>query len=212
MVRARDIAGDRFGRLTAIGRDLSKPGHARWLFHCDCGNDKIVYLQSVVSGRTRSCGCLEAESRRNSNRSHGETCDGRQTPEYMAWNNMRARCSNRRRSDYARYGGRGIRVCERWNGSFDAFLADMGRRPSFRHSIDRIDSNGDYCPENCRWATDVEQSRNRRSSRSVTIDGKSVPLIEACRSAGLPYKSVWYRLKSGWPAEAALKTPIGVSC
>lgn len=211
-MKARDVTGQRFGRLIAISRDTSTSGYTRWLFHCDCGHDKVICLQSVTSGRTRSCGCLEAEARCVSNLSHGETRNGRHTPEYMTWNNMRARCSNHRRADYARYGARGIRVCERWDKSFDAFLADMGRRPSNRHSIDRIDSDGDYSPENCRWATDIEQIRNRRSSRTIVVDGKRIPLIEACQSAGLPYKSVWHRLRSGWSEEAALKTPIGAQC
>lgn len=166
LYRQRQIMrGQKFGRLTTIRRvGTSKWGGARWLFKCKCGNTHIAGAASVRRGRTQSCGCLRTQVARTNglkaatHRMHG-------TPEYRAWVGLRDRCNNKRNKDWKDYGGRGIRVCKRWQRSFVAFYADMGRRPSARHSIDRIDNDGDYKPSNCRWATQSVQIRNRRRAR-----------------------------------------------
>lgn len=128
--------------------------------------------------------------------------------EWLAWREMRKRCSNPNRRDYGRYGGRGIRVCPRWLRSFDAFLADMGPKPTPNHSLDRIDNNGPYSPENCRWATRTEQMRNTRTNRIVSLGGVSLPLAAWCERFGLKDNTVSHRRARGWDIERALTTPV----
>lgn len=139
---------------------------------------------------------------------HGEKTGYRKnSPEYNAWKNMRRRCYDAKRSDFARYGGRGIRVCERWM-EFANFLADMGRRPGPSYSIERVNNDGHYEPGNCRWATKTEQARNRRSTRLVSWNGRQVSLAQACEEAGIDHDVVRARIHScGWSVERALTEP-----
>jgi hypothetical protein len=191
-MRAIDLTGQRFGRLVALERDgFNKQNNVRWLCICDCANFVTVLCRSLRSGNTTSCGCLARERSReralrnglgtgpwNNPRSktHGESNRGLNTPEYRSWASMLSRCRNPRdHSHWSTYGGRGITVCERWN-DYRAFLADMGRRPSLKHSIDRIDNNGNYEPSNCRWATPSQQQLNtRRCLKSRKSSGSILP-------------------------------------
>lgn len=166
---------ERFGRLVVIGEAPSemrsypgRPSHRtrRMLCVCDCGTEVTTNLNFLKMGKTTSCGCFRKELVSRTFRKHGETIGGR-TSEYCIWKGMRQRCDNPNNDDYKNYGGRGITVCDRWSESFEAFLADMGRRPSPQHSIDRIDNDGDYEPGNCRWATPIEQRRNQRPRRKA---------------------------------------------
>lgn len=162
-MKPAEITGKQFGRLIAIRRAPSSSGHggAMWLCKCECGKKKIAALRHLRYGLIRSCGCLRIETQKAA-KSHGYFLNGQKsTPTYNSWAGMRARCGNDGNQDYRNYGGRGIKVCDRWD-KFENFLSDMGEKPSSAYSLDRIDNEGNYTPKNCRWATSKEQCANRR--------------------------------------------------
>jgi hypothetical protein len=162
-IRFRDLTGQRFGRLVVQQRAYRRPGVSpEWLCRCDCGAEKIIAASSMTSGRSKSCGCLRSDFGK-AKRTHG----AKRTPEYYSWSHMIYRCENPKANRYDRYGGRGITVCERWRHSFENFLADMGNRPSPQHTLDRINSDGNYEPANCRWATWKQQANNRKKRKRV---------------------------------------------
>ena len=166
MQRLEFKPGQRFNRYTVIGSaGVSAHGKTQWLCRCDCGNESIVAGGSLHNGHQKSCGCLKVEVARARMTTHGHHPTGKQTPEYTAWCNIKIRCYNPEAENYEYYGGRGIRVCDRWLNSFENFLSDMGERPSRKHTIDRKENNGNYEPSNCRWITMLEQCANRRKRR-----------------------------------------------
>lgn len=155
-----DLVGRVFNRLTVLEEAPTRLQKSYWHCQCVCGNKLDVIGSALTTGGTQSCGCLQRERTGNSQRTHGRT----KTPEYYAWVNIRTRCYNKNNINYKDWGGRGIRVCDRWLESFENFYADMGKRPSAKHSIDRYPNNdGDYEPSNCRWATDFQQANNKRN-------------------------------------------------
>lgn len=160
-----DLIGTVFGRLTVVGLSSQSTrgnrGRPMWSCKCECGRTKIINGRNLIRGLTLSCGCLRNERTRAARVTHGETPVTGWSREYRAWNSMKQRCFNPKHAKYNLWGGRGITVCERWRDDFTAFLEDMGRCPSGL-TLDRIDNNGHYQPDNCRWASWSQQRRNQR--------------------------------------------------
>lgn len=198
-----DLTNVRFGRLLVIKRAGRYGSQATWLCKCDCGNERVVVSQTLRIGATRSCGCLRNEMRSDANRTHGKT----DTPEYGVWCRMHSRCYNPKLERYPNYGGRGIKVCERWF-SFENFLADMGTRPGPKFSIDRKDNDKDYTPDNCRWATNKQQARNTSRNHLLTLGEETRCLSEWAEIGGMDESALRGRLNDGWPLEMAVKTPV----
>lgn len=200
-----DITGQKFGRLTVIGRAEKRHSRIYWACRCECGNTKEFLAFNVRSGHVKSCGCLHREAVTT----HGNAPRKNHSPEYRVWAGMITRTTNANPflHGYGNYMGRGIAVCERWL-VFENFLEDMGRRPGPHFSIDRIDNDGNYCPENCRWATKKEQSRNTRANKMVTYNGETKCLAEWVDRVGIPRQTIRTRLRLGWTVEKAFETPV----
>jgi len=191
--------GDRYGMLEVISRAENYRGNACWLCRCKCGVQKIYIGQDLAKGKVRSCGCNNPMYHTE----HGMAS----TPTYRAWINMRRRCNNPNVKAYKDYGGRGIKVCKRWDESFEAFLADVGPRPEGR-SLDRSDNSKGYEPGNCRWATMKEQLNNTRANRFIEINGKRQTLAQWLREKNLSGERFFDRVKHGWSVEDAITRPI----
>jgi hypothetical protein len=206
-----DLVGSRFGRLAV--ESLAGPGV--WLCRCDCGACVTATTANLRAGNTQSCGCLRREVTGSLNRKHGMS----ESPEFGVWLCVIRRCENPADIGWTLYGGRGIRMCRRWREDFAAFYADMGPRPSPKHSVDRVDNARGYdcgvCEDcrargsafNCRWATPAEQSRNRRTNRLLTIDGKTMCVADWSRVSGVSRQTIDHRLAFGWPPERAVFQP-----
>lgn len=206
-----DHVGQKFGRLTVIEPTALRDGAGsiKWRCLCDCGKEAVVSGRNLRSGESRSCGCLFLEvaaekGRRLMGATHGKTG----TPTYTVWVGMKQRCLNADDPKWGDYGGRGIKVCDRWRDSFTNFLADMGEKPSPQHSLDRWpDVNGDYEPSNCRWATQYQQQNNRRNNRMVMCDGALMTASEAARRHGLSPSLVHERMSRGIAGERLFLPP-----
>lgn len=211
--KKQDLTGQKWALLTAVAFDRIECGVTYWLFRCDCGNERSIRAGNVRRGMTKSCGCSRRELLSISHTRHGHCRDGRETSEYQAWNLARQRCHSPIHRAFPSYGGRGIEMCDRWRfgdgerAGFECFVADMGERPSAKHSLDRIDNDQGYSPENCRWATRSEQMRNTRSNRYVEFGGRKITIIEASELTGLAHATITKRLDLGWPVERALTKP-----
>lgn len=195
-----DLTAQRFGSLVVVERHgTADKTRATWLCRCDCGGTSVVRTLDLRAGKATTCGC-----------SHGEQHGLSGHPNYVNWYAMISRCTRRADAGYKFYGGRGITVCDRWSGpnGLAAFIEDMGTRPSPDHEIDRIDTNGNYEPNNCRWATRQQQCQNTRRNVFVTHNGETLCLTEWARRAGLAYKTLHHRIfKARWPMDKALSTP-----
>lgn len=204
-----DLAGQTYGRLLVIDRAPNRGTRVAWNCQCQCGTLVTVQASKLRYGHTQSCGCLQRERSSSCNLKHGHSNypnGGRGSKEYNTWGLMLRRCRKETCADFPLYGGRGINVCDRWD-SFENFLADMGPAPTPNHSIDRLDVNADYSPENCRWATAKEQGRNKRTNVFLELDGKRLTLAGWAEETGLPLKRIHARLKRGWSVERTLLTP-----
>lgn len=202
-----DLTNKRFGRLVA----LYYSGESKWYCKCDCGAEVDVLSQSLISGTTKSCGCFSRDTARKLKLTHGMT----KTRFYSIWCNMRKRCNDPHIVAYTNYGARGITVCDSWKNSFENFRDDMYK--SYQEhvdkfgekntSIDRIDVDGDYCKENCRWATAKEQAVNRSNNHLITFDGKTLTIAQWATVTHINPKKLWGRIvKLKWPVERALTT------
>lgn len=205
MSRYTDITGHRFGRLVAI----EYLGHSKWKCLCDCGNEHITAYNALNKGMTLSCGCYHREVCSNKP-AHNRTHNMKDTPEFNIWSMMKNRCTNPNCNRHQFYKDKGIKVCDRWLGpnGFQNFILDMGMRPGPSYSIDRIDNDGDYTPENCRWATKKEQSNNQSRNLIVNYNGREQTLALWCDELGLNYKRTWRRLKLGWSPARAFEEPL----
>ncbi len=202
---SRDLTGKRFGRLLVTG--FAGRGSKKvliWNCRCDCGTECTAYGYILKRGAKRSCGCLGSEVTSKRSKTHGMT----DSPTYKSWRSMIRRCEAPGDIGYPRYGGRGISVCDRWRASFQAFLDDMGERPSKSYQIERIDNDDNYTPDNCRWATRKEQARNRRSQTILTFNGESLCVSEWAERMGVHRGRLQNRINLGWPAERILTEPI----
>jgi hypothetical protein len=209
-----DRTGHRFGKLVAL-RSVKRPERPKavfWVCRCDCGKETIVFVGHLTHGHTTSCGCHHLKRTSESHYKHGHagatSRKRKASPEYESWCKMRERCYNPKTVGFEYYGGRGIKVCDRWRESFKNFLDDTGPRPPGM-SIERKDTNGNYEPGNCKWATRYEQSNNRRSNVQVEIGGVTKNLSQWCVFLGVRTKSVRSRVSKGWYPIEALLTPIG---
>lgn len=192
-----DISGQRFGRLTAVRyHDYTNNNGSRWLFRCDCGNEIVAYSSLVRSGRTKSCGCLNQELRKSRAR-HGMVG----TPIHNAWLHMRQRCNNPNSREFKNYGGRGIKVCPEWDDfkEFYSWSVENGYREGL--TIDRINNDGNYEPDNCRWVTMLVQENNKRNNHFVTYKGERMTVSQCARRANVSRNKLFYRM-SKWNMSA----------
>jgi hypothetical protein len=199
-----DLTGQRHGRVVVLRRVADKrPGVPGWLCRCDCGNEVVKRADVFKNVPYASCGCYNIELAVERLRTHGASF----TPTYRTWVGMRMRCEKPSNIAFHKYGAKGIRVCDRWQ-SFENFVADMGERPTPKHSIDRIDGSRGYEPQNCRWATAREQALNFKNNRRIEHAGKSLTAGQWSEITGIPEKTIESRVsRLGWSAEEALTIP-----
>ena len=209
----KNITGQTFGWLRVLGVDLDRSvERTMWRCICDpalggCGKETTTRSERLTEGRSVSCGCLR-EARLREQETHGHSRRGHTSKEYTSWAGMSDRCYRSESQYFHHYGGRGITVCDRWRNSFENFLADMGPKPTPKHSIDRIDVNGNYEPGNCRWATQTEQMRNTRVNRLIEFDGQAKCAAEWSEAVGIDASAIKARIGKGMtPADALTLLP-----
>lgn len=187
-----DLVGQKFGRLT-VQSYSHKSKRAYWNCVCECGNLRKVDTTSLRGGNSKSCGCLLRDVTIERSTTHGRA----KTPEYISWQAAITRCYNKLQKTYYRYGGRGITMCERWRNSFENFYADMGPKPTPKHSIERINNDGNYEPSNCKWATMKEQGRNTTKARLLTYNGMTMCINEWAEKLNINRGVIRYEANRG---------------
>jgi hypothetical protein len=210
IMRKIDLTGKRFGRLVVQSQAENKGKFLMWTCLCDCGVSVEVFGSNLKNGHTKSCGCLNKEIVSSLFTTHGHTKNNKCSPEWTSWYNMRVRCYYDKHKEYSNYGGRGIKVCERWLGDdgFENFYEDMGPCP-LGMTLERIDNEGDYCRENCKWATRTEQGNNKRNNVILTYGNETGTLSEWARSIGMNSETLRARIDVyGWDIADALGTKV----
>lgn len=204
-----DWVGKQFNDLTVIGLK-HEPKRWKWICRCKCGSIKSYLPKKILTGNTKSCGCAKAERCRKMTEMYRIKHNGRSERLYHIWRGIKQRCLNETGKDYKNWGGRGISVCDEWRDDYAAFREWAEKSGYEEHlTIDRIDVNGNYCPENCRWITQKEQCRNKRKTVYVEYNGERKPLVEWCEELGLKYRTIYGRIHSrGWTVERSFEEPI----
>ena len=205
-IHRKNLVGKSYGRLLVIAssNERTTSGSIKYNCICKCGKNIEVSAANLVNNNTKSCGCLQKDMVSKSNTTHGLT----NISEYGIWGNILYRCINSNSRDYSNYGGRGIRVCDRWINSFENFLADMSYRPSPDHSIDRIDNDGNYEPGNCRWATAKEQANNKSNNVRYNYKGKDYTEAQIAKEFNINRMTFRQRVARGWSIEEAIEKAI----
>lgn len=207
MSKAVNLIKRRFNRLVVLQQSgRNQWGDIKWLCSCDCGNEIITLGKYLKNNDTKSCGCLNIEKIIERSTKHGHAKRKKNSKTYLIWKSMHQRCENPNNKDYKNYGGRGITVCEEWL-KFENFLEDMGEAPKGLQ-IDRINNNGDYCKENCRWATRKEQARNKRNNHYETYNNETKCLPIWSEEFGINYSTLKSRLRRGSSMEEAITALI----
>lgn len=198
----RDLTGMVFHYLTVIGYAGTKEKRALWTCKCKCGATTIKKGKTLLNGTTKSCGCYNNECRSARVKTHGM----RHTSEYGIWTDIKKRCYNEKNWAYSMYGGRGIFMCDEWKADFMAFYNDMGARPALL-TIDRIDNNGPYCKDNCKWATRLEQGNNKRNNVKYEFRGEYLTVPAIARIVGIRASIIIGRISTGWDFQDAISLP-----
>jgi hypothetical protein len=195
-----DLTSRVFGRWTVLGfSHVERQYYRYWICECACGKDRDVQERYLLSGRSKSCGCGAGMK----NRRHGLS----NNKVHKAWRQMWGRCTRKHQADYSFYGGRGIRVCERWK-TFELFLEDVGMPPTQKHSLDRVNNNGNYEPGNCRWATHTQQVRNTRQTIMLTLGERTMAAGDWADELGINSRTIKSRIRYGWAVEDILSPVI----
>lgn len=197
----QDLTGQKFGRIKVLSFSRRINNTTRWNCLCDCGNIKEIIGYRLKNKSTQSCGCLQKEGLAKRKTTHGRSY----TKEYQTWCTIIKRCTNPKAINYKKYGGAGIKVCNRWLESFENFYTDMGDKPTPKHTIDRKDNALGYSKENCKWSTMKEQERNRTNNRLITYNNETLTIAEWSEKLGIKYQTIYARLSKKWPIEKALE-------
>lgn len=205
----QDLAGRKFNKWMAISYN-GRAGTTkiqRWMCQCDCGTIRDVSRKALISNRSKSCGCeKKPHSTARFTKKNGYL---KPSAEYYTWFGMKNRCLNSNTKSYKNYGARGIKICARWIDSFDNFLTDMGKKPSPKHSLERIDNNGNYEPSNCRWATIEDQNNNKANTKFITHNGITLSIGEWSKITGIKYMTLYMRIfRENWSVERALTNKV----
>lgn len=193
-----DLSGQRVGSWTILAESVYMNGKGFWKCRCICKKEKLVSVGNLRAGTSTSCGCVAKYNFVRNHTIHGHTIGKKRSPEFNSWSSMIQRCTDKKHKYYKHYGGRGIKVCERWLNSFENFLMDMGQKPSKLHTLDKFPNNdGNYEPSNCRWATKKEQNRNQRTNRWIEYKGTNLILSDWADILHISPARLLYYIKKG---------------